>query len=235
MINLWSLVCKDAFYIKEIPKEFVNLRKLVISSSRNITYIPKEFVKLEYLDCESCIDIQEIPKEFINLRILNCSRTAITSIPNKLEYLRSLKCIGCENLSKIPNELKNLTMLECRYCPKITHIPYGLSNLKKLDCVECVNMHDIASIKGLKNIFCIGCTKLVFSPDFITCDRYNRYHTEKHARNVENNYRNYLQEGCKKLVNSILEELVQKTWEPKRVMEWCWDEEEKKFMNGMIS
>jgi hypothetical protein len=51
---------------------------------------------------------------------------------------------------------------------------------------------------------------------------------------IENNYLNYRKKGCKNLVNTILEELIRRTWEPKRAVDWCWDEEEKKFMNGML-
>jgi hypothetical protein len=51
---------------------------------------------------------------------------------------------------------------------------------------------------------------------------------------IETNYQNYRKESCKNLVNIILEELIARTWEPKRAMNWCWDEEEKKFMRDYI-
>jgi hypothetical protein len=48
---------------------------------------------------------------------------------------------------------------------------------------------------------------------------------------VDINYQKYRKEGCSMLTNIILEELIARTWHPDRIRDWCWDEEEKKFMN----
>jgi hypothetical protein len=51
---------------------------------------------------------------------------------------------------------------------------------------------------------------------------------------IEGNYQRYRKQHCSILINTILEELIQRTWEPKRAMNWCWDEEEKKFMGDIF-
>jgi hypothetical protein len=56
----------------------------------------------------------------------------------------------------------------------------------------------------------------------------NRKYPKKHK------YEIYRREGCKKLVSTIFEELIQRTWEPKRARDWCWDEDEKKFMSDYV-
>jgi hypothetical protein len=57
---------------------------------------------------------------------------------------------------------------------------------------------------------------------------------ENRLKMIEDNYVNYRKKGCKKLHDTIFEELIQRTWHPSRVIDWCWDEDEKKFMNGML-
>jgi hypothetical protein len=52
---------------------------------------------------------------------------------------------------------------------------------------------------------------------------------------IEKNYQRYCKHQCSKLISIILEELIQRNWEPKRAIEWCWDEEEKRFMSLYIN
>jgi hypothetical protein len=75
----------------------------------------------------------------------------------------------------------------------------------------------------------------MFAPEHL-CFYYNTTEPDiEILKIIDTNYQQYRKEGCKKLVHSILEELIQRTWEPKRAMDWCWDEEEKKFMSSILN
>jgi hypothetical protein len=148
-----------------------------------------------------------IPKEPVNLRFLYCwNCPLITNIPKELVKMEILDCYDCTNLTHIPNGLIKLKHLNCSDCPLLTHIPKELVNLKYLNCDNCPNLIDAPSHLLSDDL------KLIF----------------------ENNYLRYRKQQCSVLISIILEELIQRTWEPKRAMDWCWDEEEKKFMNDIL-
>jgi hypothetical protein len=149
--------------------------------------------------------ITDIPDTLVNLTHIICSDCSITHIPHTLINLRKLRFWGCPNITEIPKELVNLTKLDCLYCKNIKEIPIELVKLEKLNCRNCPN--------------------LTFAP-------LELINSKKTLSTIDRNYQKYRREGCKKLVDTILEELIQRTWEPKRAIKWCWDEEEKKFMGG---
>jgi hypothetical protein len=198
--------------------------KILVCYCSSITYISKEFINLKELYCRG-VSITEIPEELVNLQKINCSECVdLINIPNTLVNLTYLDCNDCLNITEIPKELINLKIINCRHCYKMKEIPKELINLKYLD-MSYNDMTYCNDFKYLKRLHCTGCPYLTFIP----------IHFEDENENIKTNYLNYRKDGCKKLVSIILEELIQRTWEPKRAMDWCWDEEEKKFMNEMIS
>jgi hypothetical protein len=64
----------------------------------------------------------------------------------------------------------------------------------------------------LEELFCCDCPGLLSIPE-----RFYPLYEDM----IETNYWNYRKEGCKKLVDSILEQLIVRTWEPLRARDWC--------------
>jgi hypothetical protein len=91
--------------------------------------------------------------------------------------------------------------------------------------MDCPNIKYIPNFKNLEWIGCSNCPKLTFAPTHLLKNDQETLYI------IENNYQKYRKEGCKQLVNTILEELIARTWEPIRAMKWCWDDEEKRFMS----
>ena len=58
-------------------------------------------------------NLRKIPN-FKTLKILNCGNTNINNLPEGLDFLENLYCVGCHNLTKIPN-LKLLKYLNCPF------------------------------------------------------------------------------------------------------------------------
>jgi Leucine-rich repeat (LRR) protein len=193
----------------------------------NVTAIPKELVNLVSLACQFCVGIREIPKELVNLKFLYCNSTNISEIPKELVNLERLSCANTK-VKEIPKELVNLVFLRIDY-NDIKHIPKHLTKLETLCCSKC-SIISIPNFEKLK-ILCADSPNLTFAPTHAIDD----FGDKNVINQIETNYLNYRKDGCKKLVSIILEELIQRTWEPKRAIEWCWDEEEKRFMNGMLN
>jgi hypothetical protein len=225
LVKLQALWC-FLINISEIPKELVNLVELNCSICFNLKEIPKELVNLMSLNCFRCTLLKEIPKELVNLKLLNCVESMVKNIPRELVNLIHLWC-DCTNIEYIPKELTKLSTLCISNCLNIKEIPKELINLVELNCDNCPNIVEIHNFKNLKLIACYNCPKLTFAPTHLIKNQVI-------LNIIESNYQKYRKEACKKLVFTILEELIQKTWEPKRARDWCWDEEEKKFMNGMF-
>jgi hypothetical protein len=158
--------------------------------------------------------------------------------------LEDLVCFRCISLKYIPKELINLKTLDCSDCPLLSYIPKELTNLKELDCCDCPLLKKIPKeLVNLRYLRCPICPLLIHTgiPSTLVNLKDIDYDCDiisipKHIckPKIETNYHNYRKEGCKKLVSTIFEELIAKTWEPIRAREWCWDEDEKKFMNGML-
>jgi hypothetical protein len=73
----------------------------------------------------------------------------------------------------------------------------------------------------------MGCPNLTFVSSY-DCVKLGSLET------IEANYQKYRKKACKKFLDTIFEELVTITWEPTRAKNWCWDEDEKKFMNEWL-
>jgi hypothetical protein len=222
LVNLEKLECDHCLNLKEIPKELVNLKHLNCYNCPLITHIPKELVKLRYLNCFDCPLITHIPKELVNLEILHCPPN-IKEIPKEFVNLTGLYCDICHLLSQkgIPKELVKLKTLFCRDCPLITHIHSSFINLYNVRCGGCPNLIYVPSTVSYVDASWEG-------PIYLGVSNYKR-------DIIESNYIKYYKEGCKKLHDTIFEELIQRTWHPSRMIDWCWDEDEKKFMSLLFT
>lgn len=47
---------------------------------------------------------------------------------------------------------------------------------------------------------------------------------------IDNAYENWCKDQCEKMLNNILEELIEKTWHPSRYIDWCLDNEDKTML-----
>jgi len=47
---------------------------------------------------------------------------------------------------------------------------------------------------------------------------------------IDNAYENWCKDQCEKMLNNILEELIEKTWHPSRYIDWCLDNEDKSML-----
>ena len=247
LVNLKYLDCRNCPLITRIPKELVKLETLSCDGCLLITYIPVTLIELEELWCDDCVSLTHIPKELVNLELISCRNCSlITHIPIELVKLEELRCSNCPlitlpDIPKISNKSNmidkvlshlgfqtrissqiDLKALDCVDCPSITHIPKGYTHLKYLD-VSGTNITEIhEGLVDTTDFWCEDCPNLICTPDHILDDE---------AKNmVESNLQQYRKKECKKFVYNILEELIQRTWEPTRAIDWCWDEEEKKFM-----
>jgi hypothetical protein len=81
----------------------------------------------------------------------------------------------------------------------------------------------------LEDIEFHNCPNLICIPEYLINEDY-RYNNE-----IYTNYAKCAREQCSKMVFTILEELIARTWHPSRVVDWCWDEDEKRFMNDILS
>jgi hypothetical protein len=180
--------------------------------------------------CYNCPNLKEIPKELVNLKDLCCINCPnLKEIPNDLVNLEHFVLYNCPQLEKLPTGMINLERLWIQDCP-ITYIPKEYNKLTLLECWRCPNLVDIPNC-SLKTLSCRDCPILTFAPTQLINTPSQIHQIEI----VDNNYQRYRKEGCKKLVDTIFEELIQRTWEPKRAIEWCWDDEEKKFMSNYIT
>jgi hypothetical protein len=75
----------------------------------------------------------------------------------------------------------------------------------------------------LKYLSCDNCPNLIDAPLHLLSNDLKIM--------IEENYQRYRKQQCSIMTNTILEELIAHTWHPNRVIDWCWDEEEKKFMS----
>jgi GH18 family chitinase len=85
----------------------------------------------------------------------------------------------------------------------------------------------------LSYLSCDNCPNLIDVPRHLIY--YETVIDYKLENMIKENYQRYRKQQCSILINTILEELIQRTWEPVRAMEWCWDEEEKKFMSNILN
>jgi hypothetical protein len=151
----------------------------------------------------------------------------LTQIPEELVNLKYLDCSKCFLLTQIP-ELVNLKYFNCSNCCKIKEIPFKFDKLTELIIYNCPGIITIPNYKNLQQLQCSNCFSLVFAPEHLIKDT-------NVINLIKSNYESYRKKQCANLVYNILEELVQRTWEPSRAMNWCWDEDEKKFMSEMTS
>jgi hypothetical protein len=95
----------------------------------------------------------------------------------------------------------------------------------------------IPNLISIKTLHRGGCKNLITVPDMDDLSGCKNLITLHVNDDLSNNdaYKYFSKRQCAKLVNTILEELIQRTWHPNRVMEWCWDEDEKKFMGNYIT
>jgi hypothetical protein len=241
--KLVKLDCYRCPGIKEIPKECIALRKLRCSWCPNISKIHNTFVNLKELDCSMC-SITEIPRELVILKelsIVNC--LFIREIPVELKNLRRLYCQGCINLKDILLSDKinpTLKQLYCYGCPKLNISPDRFVNLKicskiyqqlsvpsmyrDLVTYNCLDYPKLIQIKMLPtkytrhDIFnCLYCYNLLYVPVSLLVGKNKTDITDS----IENMYQQFCKQGCANLLNVIFEELIQRTWEPKRAVDWC--------------
>jgi hypothetical protein len=249
--SLEILEC-DGCPISNIPKELLYLRILDCSYCP-IKEIPKELVKLTVLKCNERYDcplLTHIPKELINLTVLWIGSLLITHIPKEFVNLKELYCANCTEIKEIPKEFVNLKILNCSGCINLVEIP-NLINLTELCCLNCpslIEIHDLRKnskfwsfihkyiITIYKVRFDCNCTRLTFIPThFIDSDHlYNNNDKSFMIKFIEDNCQTHRQQCCKRLLDTIFEELIARTWHPSRVIDWCWDEDEKKFMNTYV-
>jgi hypothetical protein len=148
--------------------------------------------------------------------------------------LKHLLCYGCTLLTRIPKEFVNLRELCVSKCPNITHIPKELVNLTSLNCSDNPLLIYIPKeLVKLSYLSCDNCPNLIDVPRHLIY--YETVIDYKLENMIKENYQRYRKQQCSILINTILEELIQRTWEPVRAMEWCWDEEEKKFMSNILN
>jgi hypothetical protein len=177
--------------------------------------------------CYNCPNLKEIPKELVNLKDLCCINCPnLKEIPNDLVNLEHFVLYNCPQLEKLPTGMINLERLWIQDCP-ITYIPKEYNKLTLLECWRCPNLVDIPNC-SLKTLICRDCPNLTFAPIRLIKN-------QEILNIIDKNYQKYRKQHCSEITNTILEELIQRTWEPKRAIDWCWDEEEKKFMIQYIS
>jgi hypothetical protein len=171
--------------------------------------IPRELISLVEIDCFNCPELAVIPIELVNLKNLRCVYSKVREIPKELINLETLDCSRSSlfNYDGIPKELVNLKIIDCSHTCIIT-IPL-IKSLERITCYGCNNLTLVS-------------THLIYVPQWL-------------KPTIETNYQTYRKKRCSLLVNTILEELIQRTWHPSRMIDWCWDEDEKLFMKEYIS
>ena len=129
---------------------------------------------------------------------LNLSNLRLTSLP---PLPASLKVLYCSNtpLSTLPELPASLQELVCFKTP-LTTLPELPASLKDLCCYNCPNL--IIQRKQDETI---------------------QDYTKRWKVIYEILRRDEIILCCK----AVKEELMIKTWHPSRVIDWCWDEEEK--------
>ncbi len=261
LIGREEIGCEDCDRLIGIPKELVNLKKLTCVNCWNLNFIPKEIIRLEELYVINSPYLQGIPKELVNLKKLTCVNCwRLTEIPKELVKLTELICKYCGNLKVIPKELVNLVVLYCQECPNLLRIPKEFTKLETLILQTCDLITHIPRAICVDNdnlkVFTVinnpSLTVIPYDENKPYAVKYDiHFHNNQNVifapvysmrymedrKQVELNYQRYLQyskEQCAKMVSTILEELIAKTWHPSRMVDWCWDEEEKKFMSGIL-
>lgn len=215
-------------------------------SDLNIISFPQLPESVEKLYCHGSYDnihpLTSLPTLPSSLKVLKCHYTNISSLPELPSSLMVLFCANT-NISNLPEFPPNLVGLNCENI-NITSIPKLPSTLKYLTINKCKKLVDILEIPQTLVTFSCEDTNLYLLPELLdpwwmSCRECPNLFVQSIERESTESYIKRWQPIWEKMreierrdetilrCKAVKEELMEKTWHPQRVFNWCFDEEEK--------
>ncbi len=227
--------------ISSLPPLPNNLISLNLRGS-NITYLNNLPSSLKQLICTETLisSLENLPP---SLKKLHIDNTQISLLPELPLSLTELACSGL-SLTSLPNLPPNLKYLYIS-STQISVLPELPNTLITLECGNSL-LHSLPNIpNNLHYIRCSG-TNISEFPDFpdslkvLICDECPNLFIQKKKDEAPQQFQKRL-----KIINEILrrdeiilrckaikEDLIIKTWHPKRMFDWCLDVEEQEYLRS---
>jgi hypothetical protein len=204
-----------------------------------IEYLPAtlEKIRLNNIHITSLPPLPHSVKELV-LNQLNILQTPITSLPDSLQTLIINYCHVSITLPFLPN----LKYLDIQDCPKLQQIKRFSETLTKLVLTgqtECTYLPPLPNITHLILSFST-LQHLPYLPEsLVDIDCYVKICPKRKKRepikdyvvrwnaNIDRIENELARKRCVERCAAVKEALMARTWATERMVDWCWDEEEK--------
>ncbi len=205
-----------------------------------IEYLPATLQKIQFNN----IHITSLPPLPTGLKVLILNElkmlhTPITSLPDSLQHLRIQRCSMNITIPSLPN-LTHLNILHCPHLQQIKEFSDTLKNLVISGETECTYLPALPNITHLilssstllhlprlpESLVYINCYKLKNVPIKNEWEPIADYVVRWNA-NIDRIENELERTRCIQRCAAVKEALIARTWAMERLIDWCFDEEEK--------